>query len=60
MLIRMPEVMARTGLKRSTLYNLMNAGRFPVCVKISDRINGWPVAEIDDWIAARTAERKAA
>ena len=29
-LLRLPEVMERTGLKRSTIYKYMNLGKFPL------------------------------
>lgn len=56
-LIRQPEVLRRTALSRATLYEMMAAGRFPKPLKVADRINCWPEAEIDAWIAARIAER---
>ena len=59
-LLRLPEVMARTALSRSAIYDLMGEGRFPRPAKIGGRINAWAEAEIADWIAARLAERDAA
>lgn len=60
-LLRLPDVMARTALSRSGIYDLMANGRFPNPVKIGGgRLNAWPDKEIDDWIAARLAEREAA
>lgn len=58
-LIRLPDVIARTGLSRSRVYELMNAGNFPRPVKHSARVNTWPESEIDDWIATRIAARAA-
>ena len=51
--------MARTGLKRSGVYGLIAAGRFPKPVKLSERSSAWVVREVDSWIAARIAERDA-
>lgn len=57
-LIRLTEVMARTALSRSGIYDLMAQKRFPNPVKIGGgRINAWPESEIDDWIAERISER---
>jgi prophage regulatory protein len=56
---RLPAVMARTGLKRSAVYALVAAGRFPKPVKLSERSSAWVVTEVDCWIAARIAERDA-
>jgi prophage regulatory protein len=61
-LIRLPDVMARTSLKRSQLYEMMSRGHFPKPVKLTPggRNNCWPEAEIDEWIAARVAVSRAA
>jgi len=60
-LIRLTEVMARTALSRSGIYDLMAHNRFPKPVKIGDgRINAWLDSEVSDWIASRLAEREAA
>jgi prophage regulatory protein len=57
-LIRLTDVMARTALSRSGIYDLMARKRFPNPVKIGGgRINAWPESEIDDWIAERISER---
>lgn len=61
MLIRFPEVLKRTSLSRSQVYELLNRSDFPRPVKITGaRSVAWAASEIDDWIAARLAERKAA
>ena len=60
MLYRLPEVMARTGLSRSTIYAMMEQGKFPKPVKLNQRANGWVSAEIACWIDSRIAEREAA
>jgi len=59
-LLRLPDVMARTALSRSAIYDLMADGRFPKPVKIGGRLNAWPESEVGDWIAARIADREAA
>lgn len=50
-LIRLQEVMHLTGLSRSTIYNMMQAGTFPRQRKISPTIAVWPEAEVLEWIA---------
>lgn len=57
-LMRLPEVEHATGLRRSTLYDLIRAGQFPQPVKLA-RLSAWPEAEIAAWVAARIAERDA-
>ncbi len=52
-LIRLPAVIARTGLARSTIYESIRAGRFPPPVKIGPRAVAWRASEIDKWIESR-------
>ena len=52
-LLRLREVMERTGLKRSTIYDLIKKGRFPKQVMLSERCVGWVEDKIHDWILAR-------
>lgn len=51
--LRLPQVCARTGLSRSTVYARMNEGSFPVPVSLGDRAVGWVENEISAWIANR-------
>jgi prophage regulatory protein len=55
--IRLPEVCARVGLKRSTIYRLIGLGRFPKHIKLSEHASAWIESEIDDFMIARIAER---
>ncbi|MYC89167.1 MAG: AlpA family transcriptional regulator [Gemmatimonadales bacterium] len=59
-LLRLPEVMARTGLSRATIYALMAEGRFPRQVRIGARAVGWVEAEIEAWIQERIAQSRGA
>ena len=56
-LIRIREVLSRTGLGRSTIYVYVSQGRFPSPVRLGDRAVGWVSSEIDDWIVRRIARR---
>lgn len=56
-LLRLPDVLSRTGLSRSTLYA---DPTFPKSVKVGQRAVAWAESEIDAWIEARMAEREAA
>ncbi|MBY2929422.1 AlpA family phage regulatory protein [Sphingomonadales bacterium 56] len=47
--LRIPEVMRRTGLKRSTLYNKIAAGTFPAQIHISSNCAGWREEEVSEW-----------
>jgi len=57
-LLRRPEVEARTGLSRSTLYDWMKRGEFPLPVKLGMRIVAWRESDLSAWLESR--ERRAA
>ncbi len=52
-LLRRPEVEARTGLSRSTLYDWMKRGEFPRPVKLGTRLVAWRESEISAWLDSR-------
>lgn len=49
-LIRIKEVMNRTGLARSTVYKYISQGQFPQSLKLGTRAVAWVESEIDTWI----------
>jgi prophage regulatory protein len=49
-LLRLPEVIARVGLKRSAIYQRMSEGRFPKSRSLGPKCAVWVEAEIDAWI----------
>lgn len=49
-LLRLPAVMSRVGLSRSTIYARMSEGTFPKAVKLGARAIGFVQAEIDEWL----------
>lgn len=51
-LLRLPLVMRRTGLARSTIYKLVATNRFPAPIKLTTRSVAWLQCEIDNWIAS--------
>lgn len=53
--LRLPEVMARTGLSRSTIYMRLDEGHFPRPVSLGGRAVGWIEAEVDEWMRERIA-----
>ena len=56
-IIRLPEVMSRTGKSRSTIYQEIKAGKFPEPVKIGKRASGWVESEVEAVNQARIAAR---
>ena len=51
--IRRPAVEELTGLGRTTIYKLMNAGEFPRPIKITSKAVAWPESAVADWLASR-------
>jgi len=49
-ILRLRDVLDRTGLSRSTLYRKIERRTFPSQVQISERCVGWREADIDRWI----------
>ena len=59
-ILRLPNVKARTGLSRSTIYLRISEGRFPKPVSLGGRAVGWVEEEITDWLNEQIAlSRKA-
>jgi len=56
-ILRIRKVCDRTGLSKTTLYDLETAGKFPKRVKLTDWATGWVESEVDAWLAARAAAR---
>jgi len=49
-ILRLPEVMKRTALKKSTIYFLMQANQFPKNFKIATRAAGWFEDEVEEFV----------
>ena len=52
-LLRLPDVEARTGLKKSAIYAGMKNQTFPQCVKLGARAAAWSLSSIELWIAEK-------
>jgi prophage regulatory protein len=53
--LNMKEVLRRTGLSRSTIYDQMDQGEFPRSYKLTRRRVGWKEEEVEAWTESRTA-----
>lgn len=51
-LIRLPEVMNRTGYGKAWIYRLINEGLFPHQIKIGSRAIAFVESEVDEWIVS--------
>ena len=66
-LIRLNEVLSRTGYGRTSIYRKMDEGSFPKCLKlfapyqrtntIDSRAIAWIEEEVDKWVEERIEER---
>lgn len=52
-ILRLPQVLSRTGLSRSTTYAMIAEGDFPKPVKLGKRAVGWVEADVDRWLSGR-------
>jgi prophage regulatory protein len=56
-LIRLPEVLAITGLKKTSIYQKMEVNRFPAQVPLGARAVGWVKSEVQRWAEERIQSR---
>ncbi len=56
--IRLPEVITKTGIGRTTIYRMESAGTFPRSIPLGGKAIGWIEAEIDAWIEQQMATRQ--
>ncbi|MFC1776929.1 helix-turn-helix transcriptional regulator [Pseudomonadota bacterium] len=57
-LIRLPLVIARTGLSRSTIYAKIKDETFPAPIQLGLRAVGWIDNEVSEWIEARISQAR--
>ena len=56
-IIRLPEVLSTTGLRRSSIYAFIKKGVFPAPIPLGEKAVGWIETEVFDWVSKRTAMR---
>ncbi|MDT8805371.1 helix-turn-helix transcriptional regulator [Vibrio vulnificus] len=56
-LIRFREVLAMTGLSRSSVYRFIEANQFPAQVQLGGRAVAWVESEVQEWIQQRVSAR---
>jgi prophage regulatory protein len=49
-LIRIDELVERTGLSRTTIWRLTRAAQFPAPLKLSKQRRSWIEAEVAEWL----------
>jgi len=55
-LIRLSELIRKTGMSRSTIYARVKRGEFVTPVQLGPRSVAWSAAAVDRWIAERIAQ----
>ncbi|CAH7481889.1 AlpA family transcriptional regulator [Vibrio genomosp. F6] len=56
--LRLKEVIALTGLGRSSIYKFMEENTFPKTVSLGGRAVAWVESEIEEWMEQRLALRE--
>jgi prophage regulatory protein len=56
-ILRLKDVIDKTGLARSTIYKYTDAGTFPKPVPLGGRSVGWVESEVHDWIVSKIENR---
>lgn len=54
-ILRLPQVVAKLGLRRSSIYSQCGEGLLPPAIQIGARAVGWISSELDAVISARAA-----
>lgn len=55
--LRLSEVIEKTGLARSTIYKYADLGKFPRPISLGGRSVGWVDSEIHEWLQEKQTER---
>jgi prophage regulatory protein len=57
-ILRLPEVITKTGMSRDTIYRLGRLNKFPRPLSLTGaRASGWLETEVDEFIRTRVVER---
>lgn len=56
-ILKLEQVIERTGKKRSTIQADSKTGAFPAPIKTGIKSIGWIESEVDEWIATRIQAR---
>ena len=56
-ILRFPEIVARLGIKRRTIYDMIERGDFPAPIKLTPKVVGWRPEQIESWLESRPFAR---
>ena len=57
--LRLPQVIDRTGYRKTAIYERIQQGDFPRPVKLGPRAVGWLDSEVEEWMRSRLKARDA-
>lgn len=57
-IIRLPQVIEKVGLSRSSIYLLLKKNRFPASIQIGERSMGFLESDIDQWLDSKISNSK--
>ena len=56
-ILRMPDLKEKVGLSKTTIYDLIAAGKFPASINLTAKSRGWLDNEVDDWLESLAHKR---
>ena len=56
--LRLPDVIKRTGLSSATIYRHIAAGSFPERIRLGERSVGWLESDIEQWLDDKVSDRR--
>lgn len=57
-ILKLKDVLDKTKLSKSTIYNKISDGDFPKQIKLGERSIGFIESEVNEWLLARLAESR--
>lgn len=52
-LIRLPQIIAMTGMSKPTIYHWMRNGKFPKNIRLGERSVVWLLSDVEKWIESK-------
>ena len=56
-ILKLKEVEHKIGLKKTSIYHMVDQKTFPAPIKLGPRSTGWVESELDDWVNEKIKER---
>ena len=56
--LRLPQTEKKAGLKKSSIYRMIQLGLFPKPISLGERAVGWLEADVDKWIEEKISSSK--